>query len=205
VQFGFFMWAAILLVMSFVFPFAGARGGYYHSASAVQIFFWVLGGLGFYDALQWMEDHHTWNAKRSSKVFGMGLLVVFIMATFVMTYSKIQGEAVNGTAWSKGWNDAEVIGTQLDDLGIILNAPILINDPPTFNAAVDRPCYVIPDGDVTTLLSVMDGYDINYIVLEENHPGGLANLYNNPEQSPRLELIAKDEEIGYLVFKKVIE
>ncbi len=39
-------WALLLLVMTVIFPFAGARGGFFHSGSAVQPMWWVLAPAG---------------------------------------------------------------------------------------------------------------------------------------------------------------
>ncbi len=199
VQFGVIMFLLFMGVMSFVFPFAGARGGFLHSVSAFQIFFWVLGGLGIYDGLLWMEERHSWNAKKSSKVFGVGLLIVFSFVTIVLTYTKIQGNAIGSKKWTKGWRKAELIDAQLSVLGIQDDVIILINDPATFNAATERPAIVIPDGDPAVLLSVMNDYDVDYFILEENHPAGLQELYITPENIGELTVLFQNEE--YLIFK----
>ncbi|MCD4752885.1 MAG: hypothetical protein K8R40_07435 [Anaerolineaceae bacterium] len=199
VQFGVIMFLLFMGVMSFIFPFAGVRGGFLHSGSAFQIFFWTLGGLGIYDGLSWMEKRHNWNAKKSSKVFGVGLLIVFSFVTIVLAYTKIQGNEMESKKWTKGWRQAEIIDAQLSVLGI-QEAIILINDPPTFNAATGRPAIVIPDGDQTVLFSVMNDYDVNYFILEENHPAGLQGLYKTPENSGDLIVLFQNEE--FLIFEK---
>lgn len=199
VQFGIIMFLFILGVMSFIFPFAGMRGGFLHSGSAFQIFFWTLGGLGIYDGLIWMEKRHNWKAKKSSKVFGVGLLVVFLFVTFVITYTKIQGNEINNKKWTKGWRQAQLIDTELAALGINDEAIILINDPPTFNAATGRPSIVIPDGDPSVLLLVMNNYRVNYVVLEENHPAGLQDLYTTGDFDG-VKLLVENED--YIIFEK---
>jgi hypothetical protein len=52
VIFGFFMWLAIFGIMSIVFPFAGARGGFFHSGAAIQPLFWSVFPVGFSSSIQ---------------------------------------------------------------------------------------------------------------------------------------------------------
>ena len=203
VQFGVVMFLLFIGVMSFIFPFAGARGGFLHSSSAFQIFFWTLGGLGIYDSLSWMEKRHNWNARKSSKVFGVGILIVFFFVTIVLAYTKIQGDTIESKRWTKGWRQAESINAQLSMLGIQDEAIILINDPATFNAATGRPAIVIPNGEPAVLLSVMDDYDVKIFILEENHPDGLKDLYSKPKNIGELRLLFQNEE--YLIFEKIGE
>ncbi|HEX8990236.1 MAG TPA: hypothetical protein VF784_01035, partial [Anaerolineales bacterium] len=42
VQLAFFGWVCLLFVMTVVFPFAGARGGFFHSGAAFQPMWWTL-------------------------------------------------------------------------------------------------------------------------------------------------------------------
>ena len=46
VQLVLLAWLLTLGVMTIVFPFAGARGGFFHSGAALQTVWWVLAPLG---------------------------------------------------------------------------------------------------------------------------------------------------------------
>jgi hypothetical protein len=46
VQMGLLAWLLTFVIMTVVFPFAGARGGFFHSGAALQPLFWALAPAG---------------------------------------------------------------------------------------------------------------------------------------------------------------
>jgi hypothetical protein len=61
VQLAGFAWLLIFFVMTVIFPFQGARGGFFHSGAALQPFFWVMVPVG-------LEAFLGWGAQRYSRV-----------------------------------------------------------------------------------------------------------------------------------------
>jgi len=59
-------------------------------------------------------------------------------------------------------------------------APVAVNNPPGFFAATEWPAVVIPDGVPSVLHQVVQRYGVGWIVLDANHPQGLAELYADP-------------------------
>ena len=64
----------------------------------------------------------------------------------------------------------------------------MINDPAMLYYYGRRPCIVIPNGGVDTVIEVMQRYGVRFLVLDENNPT-LDDLYVNPGREPRLELV----------------
>ena len=50
------MLLVILGVMSVAFPYAGERGGFFHSLSSIQILLWSLVPSGLNEVIQWVVD-----------------------------------------------------------------------------------------------------------------------------------------------------
>jgi hypothetical protein len=95
--------------------------------------------------------------------------------------------------WDRDWNRYQEIERELSNLNIPKDSIILINNPPLYFAANQRPSVVIPDGDINMTIHVADQYQAKILVLEENHPDGLDSLFNQSDSSSeRLEKISSD-------------
>ena len=53
-------------------------------------------------------------------------------------------------------------------------------NPPGYHASTNRSAIAIPDGDIFTSLEVAKKFGATYLVLEEDHPVRLNELYQNP-------------------------
>ena len=86
----------------------------------------------------------------------------------------------------------QIYHQQLQEIDIPEDQIILINNPPGFFLASQRPSVVIPHGDVDTLLNVAGLYHASYIILELNHPRDLNELYLHPDNAVGLDLLWSD-------------
>ena len=57
-------WLLTFAAMTLAFPFAGARGGFFHSAAAFQPVWWVLAPVGFDRAVEWTSRNRGWKVER---------------------------------------------------------------------------------------------------------------------------------------------
>jgi hypothetical protein len=64
-----------------------------------------------------------------------------------------------------------------------------VNNPPGFFAVTEWPAVVIPNGDPSMLHQVVERYGVGWVVLDANHPAGLAALYQEPAASDWLQPI----------------
>jgi hypothetical protein len=186
--FGFIMWLAIFGVMSIVFPFAGSRGGFFHSGAALQPLFWSVFPVGLTSLLQWGVKKRRWHPKTSRNVFSVGFICIAAMMTAVLFFGR-----VISPSGQNSWNSSNALYRKVDEMLEKLDVPndaiIMVNDPPGFYLATGRKSIVIPNGDVENLLSVAKKFNAKYVVLESNHPDGLDGLYKSPEQISCMQLI----------------
>lgn len=195
VQFSAIMWLGLLILMSIVFPYAGARGGFFHSGSAYQILFWSLAVIGFDDGLRWLSGKRKWNFVQARKVLGIGLLALCALVTLFLFAQRVVGVEDPGVGWGKTWTDNQNLDTYLmQAVDIGEHAPIMINDPPSYYAATRRPSLVIPYGDEDILLSTAKRYGVDAIILQVNHPAGLNKLYQTPENFSQFEVLGRYED-----------
>ena len=179
-----------------LFPMAGMRGGFFHSGSAFQIFLWVMSIYGLKEVVSKLPLNENVNRLKFERFIGFGYFVVVLSVTGILIFSKL------GT-WNVGTEEISEIDQTLLELEIPPDEIILINDPATFHWVSNRPSIVIPNGDEDTMLSVMDRYDIEYAVLQVNHPPGLSGLYLAPYESEKFDVLVDENQ--WFIFQKVTE
>ena len=64
-----------------------------------------------------------------------------------------------------------------------------VNNPPGFYLATGLHAIVIPDGPPETLHQIVERYNADWIVLEENHPQEINDLYTQPIDLAWLESV----------------
>ena len=176
----------LFLFLTVIFPFAGQRGSYFHSNTAFQIFLWVMSVIGLREAASRLPLKEGLDRNLFEKFIGISFLVLLLLVTVVLSGSKIDGLRA-------GVDEMEQIVITLQELEIGQDEIILINDPATLNWVSERPAVVIPGGDETMMLAVMEHYGVHYVVLQYNHPPELADLYKNPLESENFSVLATED------------
>lgn len=180
IQFALWMLLLQLIVMSFVFPFAGARGGFFHSASAFQILFWAVSALGFERSIWWIAAKRKWQVKKSIPLLGTTLWIVFAVITSLNFYLKVVG--IPG--FSSGWDAAAAQYQRVDDfLNSEIKDPagkVVINDSPGFYVATGRVAIQQANCDLETLQGLMTKLDVEYLVVGPDHLAALDDLFAQP-------------------------
>jgi hypothetical protein len=172
----------IYLAHSLIFTFPGWRGGFFHAGSAVLPFLYTAGMEGLDATVRWMaRRRRTWRYQQAQAVFAAAAVVVAVALSGAMAWRKIPE-----------WRTADALYEEVDRWLTDQGAPdagLMVNNPPAFWYHTDRPAIVIPNGDVATLLGVADRYQMRYVLLESNHPAGLADLHAGEFEHPRLRIL----------------
>ena len=191
VVYGLGLWLFTLVIMTFVFPLAGARGGFFHSGSATQILFWILAPPGLDGAIKWGARTRKWNREEAWFVFASGLVVIAAGFSSVIYYQNVIGPDINHPAWESGYQQAKGIEQTLVKLKIDEKETVLINNPPGYYAANGRAAIVIPNGTLQSTLLVATRYHVNYLILEKDHVTALEDLYRNPQSQHNFKLLGQ--------------
>jgi hypothetical protein len=198
VRFALGMWTVTLGIMTFVFPFAGSRGGFLHSASAVQPILWAAVPCGLGAFVNLGVRLRRWNAKKSWPVFALGVAGCCVLFSAVLLWSRVVGADLAAPIWSQSDRQYQSVALALQKLGAGPQDRVLVNNPPGYFLASGSEALVIPDGDVSTLLSAAIHYGADYLVLEPNHVAGLNALYTHPGSLPGLFYLGKVGENVYI-------
>ncbi len=184
--------ALLLIVMTMFFPYPGARGGFFHSGAALMPALWALAALGLDDAIHWAAKQRGWRLPQAARVLQAGALALTLILTVGLFWSKVVGHDGMRPAWTASFRTYREVGERLRALAPQVGI-VAINNPPGFYAAASIGAVVIPQGGQEALHSVVQRYGVRWVVLERNHPQGLDGLYQDPQGTPWLTLVAQVE------------
>jgi len=193
VQIGGLTWLITFVVMTLVFPFAGARGGFFHSGAALQPFLWALVGVGLDGFVLWGNRVRGWNFGQARKVFSTAIVGFALILSCFVVRQRVLGLGEGGQSWDGSYEYYRQLDDILQDLAISVEEIIMVNNPPGFFLASQRPSIVVPDGSTETLLLASQQYQAKFVLLEGNHPPGLNDLYDHPGQNSSLRLLWSDD------------
>ncbi|MCX8024269.1 MAG: hypothetical protein N3A60_03605 [Thermanaerothrix sp.] len=188
-RFGVGMWVGLWLIFSWVFPFAGVRGGFFHSGAALQPFLWGLGWQGFQALIQWGGQYRRWHQNVSQTLLGVGGVLIVVMASTVIYFQRYFGSENSPPSWRVIQDRYLAIDQKLSEWGFPADSSLgAVNNPPTFFILTHRSAIVIPGGDVAQLLAVMCRYRADYVVLEPDQVN-LISLYEDPTRVEALRYL----------------
>jgi 4-amino-4-deoxy-L-arabinose transferase-like glycosyltransferase len=193
---------SLIIIMSFIFPFAGARGGYFHSSIAVMPILWALVPLGLRRVLAFGVRYRHWNAQQAKHIFPVATVVLAALVTLGIFWTRVVGEDFYSTTWSQASRVYQESAQWFKGEGVERSI-IAVNNPPGFYTASGLSAVVIPDGDDKVLRQVVDAFHVQWVLLDDNNPG-LNSLYENPQLIEWLELAVTLDDVDgkkILIFK----
>jgi len=198
VQFAFWLWIATLFTMSVIFPFAGSRGGYLHSAAAFQVLLWAMFPVGLEIVAGWGKRMRNLPPHKTMQIFGTAAIGVNLVIGGWFFHDRVIGTDPKNLIWNQNFRVYEEVGDYLQDNGYARDTVILVNNPPGFHIATGFPAIVIPYGELSASLAAARQFNGKILVLEE-HQVNLSDLYNNPGKSEQLEYL--DSVGGARIFR----
>jgi hypothetical protein len=180
-------WLILLVVMTLVFPLAGARGGFFHAGAAFQPFWWVLAPMGLSRLVEVLYHRKILTAEHAGTVFqGMLVLVCVLLSSVILQVRILQ----------PGWQPEEELYIKVEEFLIENGATpgeiAIVRNPAGYYIVSGRPTIVMPPGGPGTVMAVGARYDASYFVLE---PGGVLeeyqDIYENYESHEGLEYLGE--------------
>ena len=198
---GLVAWLLTVAAMTFVFPYQGARGGLFHSGSAVQPLFWALAPVGLRIVVAWVGRIWGWNLPQALRVFQFGLIGLAVLLTGLLVSGKVVGTDLQDIAWNRGLESYTRLEFELQNWGAGSGDIVMVNNAPGFFIATGRWAISVPDGPVSTALKVAQRYHACYLLLESNHPVGMDALYSQPGNLHGLIYLGKVEKTRFFRFE----
>ncbi|MBI3167971.1 MAG: hypothetical protein HYZ22_05800 [Chloroflexi bacterium] len=189
VQLGILAWVILFLVMTFIFPFAGARGSLFHAGAALQPLFWALAPFSLEKVVAWARSKNRFT-DHAYVVFRIALVQIVVMLSVWVVWVRV---IQNG--WEEGELSYPAVEKFIVENGAQPNEPIMVLSSPGYYMMTGRPAFVQPYGDVNTLLEVADRYNIRYYAFEaQGRLKPIADLYDNPQNYPQFEYLGEVDD-----------
>lgn len=199
VQIAGLAWTALFVLMTFVFPFQGARGGFFHSGAALQPFFWAITPAGFEAFLSWGVRRRGWRMDQARRFFSAGLVIFALLLSFMVTYNRFKTSEAGSNAWNLPFQRYLQLEQELRRLGFTDQEVVLVNNSPGYYIASQRPALSIPYGELPTVCAVASRYQAALLLLEIDQIPGGSSLYSDP--SDQLCLHYLDTFSGVRIFE----
>jgi hypothetical protein len=173
-------WGIVLLVMSFVFPYAGVHGSFHHAGAAFQALFWSAAAIGVDLSLEALRRRGRFTDRFAPFVFH-GFLLAFALGFTLYL--------VNARVVASGWARDDVIyadvEAKLQENGIRPKDVVIVPNPPGYYVRTSRSAIRVPTGDESDLLNVANRFGAAFLILEKSNAlGELQDLYDNPYGNP---------------------
>jgi hypothetical protein len=186
----------IFLLMTVVFPFAGSRGGYIHSAAGVQILFWALVPVGLDKFIQWGNRKRGWQMEQARFVFQIGIISIMFFMSGIVFFQRVIATTNGVSNWLIDENKYANVQKELDRMGHLDGESlVMIKNPPGWNLITNSPAVVIPDGGITSIRLAAKIFSATILIIDKDHPKALKNFFEGRENSPEMELILTMEDI----------
>ncbi|HWR66949.1 MAG TPA: hypothetical protein VN364_12600 [Bellilinea sp.] len=199
IQFAGLMMLGTLALMTLVFPYAGSRGGYLHSAAAFQTLLWAATPAGLELFVAWGQRKRNWQPERATPVFASLLVLVCMLMTGWFYLQKVVGTGAAATRWGYSDQVYHEVDKDLENFAVTAEDLIMVNNPPGFYLATGRPAIVIPGGGVEQAVAAAKNYGAKWMLLGAEQ-GNLAELYQQPEQSVGLQFRGNIGELKLFCF-----
>lgn len=202
VQLGWIYWLLLIFVMTVVFPFAGWRGGFFHSGAALMPLIWAMIPVGVNVVTEWSVKTFKWES-RKIKPFYVGMLFLYVVFfSLAISYKDIIGtDSAAVSKWDQSVHEYQAVEEAVTNLTDNSDAIIITATPPAYTSITGRPSIAIPDGGIEPLLAVIDRYNAKFVLIESNHPDALAELYIQPQDIGMLRYQATIEEVHLFVWE----
>ncbi len=153
-------WLGLLFVMTVVFPFAGSRGGFFHSGSAVQPMWWTLAPVGL-DRVIAGARKRGFFTPQAFKIFQGALVGLAVLMTAVILAIRVLPGG-----WGEGEQDYPKVEAFLRSQGIGPNDIVMVRNPPGYYLMTGRSAIVVPYGDATSIAAAASRYGAKYLIIE---------------------------------------
>jgi hypothetical protein len=156
---GCLAWLTLLFVMTAVFPFAGGRGGFFHSGAALQALWWAVAPLGLETAITAARERNLFTP-HAFVVFRTALVGVAILLTAAIVALRVL------RGWGEGEQYYPAQAAFLRQSGIRPGEVVMVRNPPGFFIMTGQPAIVVPYGDSSSILAAASRYGADYLVIE---------------------------------------
>jgi hypothetical protein len=182
----FGLYAFILhTLMTVIFPFAGARGGLFHSAAALFPLWMAYAAHGFAIAIDWAAKKRRWRRGEAYAVFRAAVLLWAALFAYSVYAPRV-------ASW----------GANPYGQFAFAGRPALVGDPAAYHYFTGGKAAPLPNAPPEMLPQIMARFGLEIIVVDaDGTPGPLRSLWEEKALPPFLEELSFDGTYRVLILK----
>ncbi len=150
----------LFIVMSFIFPFAGSRGSYFHAGAALQPMWWTLAPFGLEELLSFLRKRN-WGNDQTKVIFRSALVMIAMILTVFVVYLRLFS-----LGWSEGEENYPPVEQFLIQQGIQKEDVVIVRNAPGYYLQTRRSSISVPNGGEQAVLAVAEQFNAYYFVME---------------------------------------
>lgn len=181
IRIGVLAWILTFSLMTLIFPFAGSRGGFFHSGAALQPLWWVLVPVGLERIVAWIESKRNWRQGEAFKVFQIGTVFICILMSSFIFFERV----FSAPGWGGELARYRRVETVIAEFSTSKDDAVLVGNPPGYFIISNRAAIAIPNEELEMVIEAANRYGAKYLILEDNGtPLPLKPVYENPVSFP---------------------
>lgn len=183
-------WLALFVVLTFIFPFAGSRGSFFHAAAALQPVWWAAAPV----AVEFLVGKARQRGRFTPAAFAIFrfALVVFlgVITLFLVYISVIE----------KDWNEFQRVYLRAEQIlvenGARPSDVVIVANAPGYFAVNRRSAIIVPDEDLETTRKLARQFGARFLILEKTYyTDPMIPVYQSPESQPGLTYLGEFDEV----------
>jgi hypothetical protein len=168
---------SLFLFLTLLFTFPGERGSIFHSSIAIWPWMAALAALGIGAAVDWVASKLShWQSERAKRLFSLFFIIIAFVVSLVIGLARIVPDP---TIETYGEIAAEIPN----------ESKVMVGIAPAFYYHTGIAALSVPNEPIETVLEAAELYDVTYLILDQNHPAPLRDIYTGDEQNSRLEIV----------------
>ncbi len=188
-QFGVVGWLSLILIHSFLFPFASVRGGFFHAGAVLQPLWFGLVPIGIETVIKRMK-RLKFDRRMKMMLHSLPVLLMIVLSGMLVKIRVIDS----------GWNEGEYRYLQAEAIlvaqGVTAEAIVVTTNPPAYFVMTGRQAIVIPFGEVDDLLEAARQYGATILILERDRAlEPISDIAVHPENHPEFREIGGFDEV----------
>jgi hypothetical protein len=188
IKIGVVAWILTFILMTLIFPFAGSRGGFFHSGAALQPLWWVLIPVGLERIVVWLETKRNWRKGEALRVFLAGIVFICLLMSLFIFYNRVY----SAPGWDSETERYRKVEVFISDFSSARDDAVLVGNPPGYFIISLRNSIAIPNEPLEIVIEVANLYGAKFIILEANGtPSPLKPVFENPGSYPSIQYLGE--------------
>jgi hypothetical protein len=167
----------MFLVLTLVFTFPGERGSLFHTSIAIWPWMAALAAVGIGLTVEWMASMlRHWRPDRAKRLFSALCISIAFLVSAVVGLARLAPDT-----------NIETYKQMTADLPP--ESKVMVGIAPAFYYHTEIPAVSVPNEPIEIVLEAAEQYGVTHLILDQNHPAPLREIYTGDVVHPELQLI----------------